>query len=320
MTKMLIGIDVGGTYTDGVLFSEGSVVMSVKHPTDEGDLKGTLISVLDELLAASNAHSIQRVVLSTTLVANLLAAERGERTALLLLPGSGLPFSAYRMSPDAYFLKGAIDFRGRQIEAPDEKEIEGVLQEIDRLAIRRVAVAGKFSNRNDRHEMLVRNLIRARYPHIDACTSNETSGRLNFPRRAATCYYTAMTLREWNAFADAIEKALAVRLPGCDLHILKADGGTMPLEASRRRPCETIFSGPAASTMGGAALSREPLEFRGGRHRRHHFRHFAAYRGTTSLRVERGLNRRASDPRPLLCRQLHSHGRRQRRFRRVRRA
>ena len=32
---MLIGIDVGGTYTDGVLFSEGSVVHSVKHPTDE---------------------------------------------------------------------------------------------------------------------------------------------------------------------------------------------------------------------------------------------------------------------------------------------
>ncbi len=256
---MLIGVDVGGTYTDGVLFSKGSVVRSVKRPTDEADLEGTLLSVLDELLAASNAQDIERVVLSTTLVTNLLATGRGERTALLLLPGSGLPFSAYRIGSDVYFLKGAVDFRGRQLEAPDTKEIEEVLEEIDRLSIGRVAVAGKFSHRNDSHELLVKKIIGERYPHIDVCTSNETSGRLNFPRRATTCYYTAMTIKEWNAFADGIEAALSVRLPGCDLHILKADGGTAPLAASRKRPCETVFSGPAASTMGGAALSRKPL-------------------------------------------------------------
>ena len=40
---------------------------------------------------------------------------------------------------------------------------------------------------------------------------------------------------------------------------MKADGGTTTLEASRTRPCETVFSGPAASTMGTLALSREEL-------------------------------------------------------------
>jgi N-methylhydantoinase A len=256
---MLIGIDVGGTYTDGVLFSRGSVVHSVKHPTNGLDLAGTLLFVLDALLARCNGERVERVVLSTTLVTNLLAAEQGERTALVLLPGAGLPFSAYRISPDTYFLKGSIDFRGREIEKPDTAEIERVLQEIDRLGIRRVAVAGKFSNRNDAHEKLVREMIRARYPHIDACASHETSGRLNFPRRAVTCYYTAMTMKEWSGFADGIEAAVSARIPGCDLHILKADGGTMPVGTSRMRPCETVFSGPAASTMGGAALMREPL-------------------------------------------------------------
>jgi N-methylhydantoinase A/oxoprolinase/acetone carboxylase beta subunit len=255
---MLIGIDVGGTYTDGVLFSDGSVMHSVKHPTNGDDLQETLLSVLDELIKNSS-KAIRRVVLSTTLVTNLLAAERGERTALLLLPGSGLPFSSYRISPDTYFLKGSIDFRGREIEGPDEEEIEAVLKEIDGLGIHRVAVAGKFSNRNDGHEALVRQMVRERHPHMDICTSNEVSGRLNFPRRAATCYYTAMTMREWNAFADGIEGAIHARLPGCELHILKADGGTMTLEASRARPCETVFSGPAASTMGGTALNSDHL-------------------------------------------------------------
>ena len=256
---MLIGIDVGGTYTDGVLFSDGSVLHSVKRPTDENDLTGTLLDVLDELLVHGKRDQIRRVVLGTTLVTNLLATGQGERTALLLLPGSGLPFSSYQISADTFFLKGSIDFRGREIEEADSKEIEEVLQEIDREGIQRVAVAGKFSNRNDKHEMLIRKMAQTRHPHMDVCTSNEISGRLNFPRRAVTTYYTAMTIREWGRFADGIKAAISARLPDSELHILKADGGTTTLETSRERPCETIFSGPAASVMGTVALAADPL-------------------------------------------------------------
>jgi N-methylhydantoinase A len=256
---VLIGIDVGGTYTDGVLFSDGAVKHCIKTPTDENDVTETVLRTLDELLAHGKKEEIRRVVLSTTLVTNLLATGRGERTALVLLPGSGLPYSAYKICPDTYFVKGSIDFRGRELEAPDREEIEKTLYEIDREGIERVAVAGKFSNRNDRHELLVKETARRIYPHMDVCASNGISGRLNFPRRAVTCYYTAMTRRVWNGFADGIEAAIGARLPGSEIHILKADGGTTTLHASRRRPCETVFSGPAASIMGAVALSREPL-------------------------------------------------------------
>lgn len=257
---MLIGIDIGGTFTDGVLFSDGSIIQSVKHLTDEDDLEKTLLAVLDELLAHRERRGIRRVVLGTTLVTNLLATNQTERTALLLVPGSGLPFSAYEgISPDTYFLKGGIDFRGREIEGLDKEEIEEALRRIEESDIRRVAVAGKFSNRNDKHERAIGEMILERYPHMDVCTSNAISGQLNFPRRAVTCYYTAMTMKEWNHFADDIQAALDTRIPGCDLHILKADGGTNTLQDSRKRPCETMFSGPAASTVGALALCREPL-------------------------------------------------------------
>lgn len=241
---MLIGIDVGGTYTDGVLFSDGSIIHSIKHATDDSDLTGTLLLVLDQLLARAKRESITRVVFSTTLVTNLLATGQGERTALLLLPGSGLPFSSYKISPDTHFLKGSIDFRGREIETPDRYDIDNVLAEIDKAGIHRVAVAGKFSNRNDRHEKLIKETIKARYPHMDVCTSNEISGRLNFPRRAVTSYYTAMTMREWNRFADNIEAAVRARVPHAELHILKADGGTMTLEASRKGHAKPFFPDP----------------------------------------------------------------------------
>jgi N-methylhydantoinase A len=257
MNDALIGIDVGGTYTDGVLFSDGSVVHSVKHRTDEDDLEATLLLILDDLLAHRQAKDVRRIVLSTTLVTNLLATGRGERTALILLPGKGLPESAYTISPDTHFLKGWIDFRGRQIEAPDPKEMEETLKKIHASGIERIA--GKFSNRNDAHEKALKKMAESLYPHMDVCTSNEISGRLNFPRRAVTCYYTAMTIRQWNRFADEMEAAIMARAPHCELHILKADGGTTTLAASRKRPCETVFSGPAASTMGTLALSREEL-------------------------------------------------------------
>lgn len=257
VTMMLIGIDVGGTFTDGVLFSNGSVVHSVKKPTDENSLQKTLIDVLDELLACADSAAVKRLVLSTTLVTNLLATGRGERTAIILVPGSGLPYSAYHFNDDTYILKGSIDFRGREIEKTDKTEIEQTIEEIYNKGIKKVAVAGKFSNRNDGHELQIKEIISSKFPDIELCTSNEISGRLNFPRRIATCYYTAMVKREWSNFADEIEKAIRSRIPGCEIDVLKADGGTTNLEGSRLRPCETIFSGPAASTMGAVALSRE---------------------------------------------------------------
>ena len=117
---MLIGIDVGGTFTDGVLFDEKTIVTSVKHPTDKQNLKATLLQVLDDLLTASGGETIHRIVFSTTLVTNLLATESGDKTALLLLPGPGLPLAMYHLFPNSFFLKGSVDFRGRVLEEVDQ--------------------------------------------------------------------------------------------------------------------------------------------------------------------------------------------------------
>lgn len=251
---MLIGIDVGGTFTDGVLFDDGAVIATVKKPTDDNNLKNTLLEVLDELLN-NNEQKISRIVLSTTLVTNLLATGQGERTALLLLPGHGLPAQSYDICPDTYFLKGTVDFRGNVIEKTDKQEIETAIDQIKVLGIKRVAIAGKFSNRNNGQEKEIQKVLQEKCPDISVSISSEISSKLNFPRRAATTYFTAMTMEEWGRFADEIEQAIKARNLEAEVHILKADGGTIPLELSRNRPCETVFSGPAASTMGGLALT-----------------------------------------------------------------
>jgi N-methylhydantoinase A/oxoprolinase/acetone carboxylase beta subunit len=84
---------------------------------------------------------------------------------------------------------------------------------------------------------------------------HELSSQLSFPRRAATAYYNSAVWRIYNSFIDAIMgglKNIGIEAP---VHILKADGGTMPLAVSRKIPVESILSGPAASIMGIIALS-----------------------------------------------------------------
>ncbi|MGR6835802.1 hydantoinase/oxoprolinase family protein [Syntrophomonas erecta] len=252
---MLIGIDVGGTYTDGVVFAGKNIVATAKKPTNNDHLEASLLGVLDQLLAdMSSSDQVTRVVLSTTLVTNLIATGRTEPTALIIMPGYGLPYSSYEISSHTYFIKGAIDFRGREIDHPDDKEIKATVARIYDKGIRRVAIAGKFSNRNPAHENRVAGIIKKTYPDLQVVMSCNLSSRLNFPRRAATAYFTAMIQPEWQIFAEKMAQSVKERLPGCELHFLKADGGTMPLESSLASPCETVFSGPAASTMGAVAL------------------------------------------------------------------
>ena len=252
---MLLGIDVGGTSTDGVLLKNGAMEKSVKKPSREEDLTATILEVLDELLLGEEPEEIERLVISTTLVTNLLATRSGARTGLLLVPGRGLPFDYYRIAPDTYFLRGNIDFRGSVTEKISPEQVAEAVEEMKEKGIRHIAVAAKFSHRNRSVEQEIAGQVRRLYPEAEVVLGSNTADRLNFPRRAATTYYSAMTAPRWNRFADQVVLALQQRGLKAPVEILKADGGTMPLAVSRQRPVETAYSGPAASTMGAVALN-----------------------------------------------------------------
>ena len=258
---MLIGIDVGCTFTDGVLCSEGRIINSAKRPTKEDDLQNSIFAVLDDLLQgitnSDKTSNITQVVLSTTLVTNLLASGGGDEVALVLLPGPGLNFRNMEFLPHTYIAGGATNFRGQNTEPLDQKEIEEIGKLIADAGIRKVAVVGKFSQRNSSHERRVEEILKDGYPYLEVFRGFEVSGQLNFPRRAVTTYYTAVTRDKWAGFAAGIEKAIRDRGITCPINILKADGGTMPLEVSLQYPCETVFSGPAASVMGAFALTMD---------------------------------------------------------------
>ena len=251
---MLIGIDVGGTTTDAVLVDGGRVAKTAYVPTDHDNLLNCLLSALDQLVKGVDTSKIERVVLSTTLITNMIAEGKTDPVALVLIPGPGTNPKDYNLG-DAYILDGAIDFRGKEIDKLKESQIKEVASKISARGLSRVAVVGKFCQRNHAHEQKVSEILAASLPGAKIEMGHKVSGQLNFPRRAATTLLTLATKDKYKEFAKATADALRHRKISAPVYILKADGGTLPLDKSVDMPVETIFSGPAASIMGVMALT-----------------------------------------------------------------
>jgi N-methylhydantoinase A len=251
---MLIGIDVGGTTTDAVVVDGNKVIKTAYVPTDHDNLLKCLLSALDELVQGIDTGKIERVVLSTTLITNMIAEGKTDPVALVLIPGPGTNPKDYALG-ESIILDGAIDFRGKEIERLREPQIKEATTRVKAQGLSRVAVVGKFCQRNHAHELKVGEIMAAALPGSRIELGHKVSGQLNFPRRAATTLLTAATKDSYELFAKDVTRTLKERRISAPVYILKADGGTLPLDKSVQMPVETIFSGPAASIMGVMALT-----------------------------------------------------------------
>jgi N-methylhydantoinase A len=253
---MLIGIDVGGTTTDAVLIRNGEVCSTAKVSTQPGNLLNSLLEALDAITGEISPEQLERVVLSTTVITNLIAEGKTDRVALLLIPGPGINPASYTF-PDSFYLEGAIDYRGREIQPLDEADVKENVNRIEELEFLRAAVISKFGQRNPSHELRIEEIFGEMYPGCKLELGHKVSGKLNFPRRIATTMLTSATRDRYQEFVKEVRKALEERNIRAPIYILKADGGTLPIEKSIDFPVETIFSGPAASTIGALALTPE---------------------------------------------------------------
>ena len=231
---MFIGIDIGGTFTDGVLVDGQKIIKSVKVETGV-DLSISIHNALEEILIGVKPQEIDQVNLSTTLITNLILQGNLPETGLLLLPGPGanphhLPFAA-----ETRILQGSVDYRGRVIEPVDSSEIMEACSYFQQKQIGHMVVACKFSQRNPSLELEVVNFIRKHFPAFEVMASHRASGLLNWVCRANGAYYTLATGEACQDFQDKITSTLQQLKLDCPLSILKADG-VLPLDVSLRYP------------------------------------------------------------------------------------
>jgi N-methylhydantoinase A/oxoprolinase/acetone carboxylase beta subunit len=251
---MLIGIDVGGTHTDAVAVESGNVVASGKVPTEHDDLLSSVLGALEIVLDAVLPEDVTRLNLSTTLSTNAIVEGRTDEVGVIVSSGPGI--DPYNFQTGKYYfpVSGSIDHRGEEIAPVVAGEVAEAFDTCVAAGISAYAAVGKFSTRNPAHEESIASALAEKSDVISL--GHRFSGQLDFPRRIATAYYNSAVWRMYNNFADAVEAGVRAKGITAPVNILKADGGTMPLERSRELPVESILSGPAASVMGVLAQQR----------------------------------------------------------------
>lgn len=251
---MLLGIDVGGTFTDAVVISQQEVAAQAKVPTNHDDVLVSVLQALDKVLTAVDVSRLSRVVISSTIVTNALTEDKVDPVFLAVMTGPGMNVQG-KFPVEPYYVSGYVDHRGKVTAQIDWSKHRDLL---NRKGSGSCAVSGKFSVREPQNEyQLKQELKKCGYQKI--FLGSELSGELNFIRRTNSAYFAAAVYKVFDKFCQKVKLALSQRHITAPVHILKADGGTLPLEAALNQPVEAVFTGPAASVLGIEALAAPEL-------------------------------------------------------------
>lgn len=249
---MLLGLDVGGTFTDAVIIDAHRVVATAKRRTTKDNLMNGIGEALDAVLEGYDASNIEQVTLSTTVVTNTIVEEKEQVVDLYVVTGPGRNVDdIFPVKP--IYLQGYTDHRGIVVERTPADAVRGIANMVQaRSGTDLAAVSAKFGVRNPQEELSITEELKNTYLTIS--NGSLLSGSLNFPRRTISAYFNSAVTPVFTVFKKNVEDALSTRNIVAPLHILKADGGSLPVEHIVSRPVETAFTGPAATVLGLSAL------------------------------------------------------------------
>ncbi len=243
-----IGVDVGGTHTDGVVIKENSILKKSKVLTNHSNLEYSITKIIDILTEGIKPSDIKNITLSTTLNTNMILEKKLPPTGLILSGGPGINIENFKKGEFSYIVQGIIDHRGRVLKTVNLHELEPIIDELLTNNIDAVAVCTKFSVRNPVHEKLIKERLAAKF--LNVTTGHSLSGNLNFPRRINTAFLNAALYKKNNEFIEHIISFLEKNNFSCPVYILKADGGTISTNEAKEKPIQTVHSGSAAGIIG----------------------------------------------------------------------
>ena len=249
---MLLGLDVGGTFTDAVIIDAHRVVATAKRRTTKDNLMNGIGEALDAVLEGYDTSNIEQVTLSTTVVTNTIVEAKEQVVDLYVITGPGRNVDdIFPVEP--IYLQGYTDHRGIVVERTPADAVRGIANMVQvRSGTDLAAVSAKFGVRNPQEELSITEELKNTYHTIS--NGSLLSGSLNFPRRTISAYFNSAVTPVFTVFKKNVEDALSARNIVAPLHILKADGGSLPVEHMVSRPVETAFTGPAATVLGLSAL------------------------------------------------------------------
>ncbi len=255
----ILGVDVGGTFTDFLLL-EGRHIAVYKRPSTPDDPARAVLEGLREIGARPG-----QVAHGSTVATNAIIERKGARTALIttggfrdaLVIGRQTRPKLYDLSPqrppplvpDELRLEAdeRLDCQGQVLRPLDPSQVERLLDEVEAQGAESLAVCFLFSFRNADHERLVARAARRR--RLFVSPSHEVLPEHREYERTVTTVANAYVGPILSRYLSRLESELRKRGVG-SLRVMASSGGSMSPRAAARLAVRTALSGPAGGVAG----------------------------------------------------------------------
>src|SRR3954469_23558615 len=270
---MLLGVDVGGTFTDAVLL-DGPVVHTAKVPTTPREESAGGMRAVEAVLARAGAaaEEVEGFAPGMTVGTNALLEERGARTALVATRGFGDVLEIGRQDrPHLYRLcapkpaplvPAELRFEAAERVGPEgvveplgEDEPAQLAAAIEASGAEAVAICLLFSYLDPRHEQRIATELRERLPGVHVSASHEVLPRFREYERCSTTAIDAYLSPLLGRYLGRLgEGAGEAGLP--QPLVMSSSGGVAPAAEAARSGAWSVLSGPAGGAVGAGLLAQ----------------------------------------------------------------
>jgi N-methylhydantoinase A len=270
---MLLGVDVGGTFTDAVLALEGRLV-TAKAPTTPHDQSEGVVAAVRAVLerAGESPGDVQSFSHGMTVTTNALLEGKGAKTALIATEGfTDLIELARQSRPELYRLcvgrPAPLVPAELRFAAPERMTPEGPLKPLEDDAVtalvervrdseaEAVAVVFLHAYRHSEHERKLGEALADALSEVHVSLSHEVVGTFREYERAATTEIDASLSPLLGGYLNQlVARAEEIGLPPPG--IMQSNGGLIDLESAARHAAWTVLSGPAGGAAGAAYVAR----------------------------------------------------------------
>jgi N-methylhydantoinase A len=269
---MLLGVDVGGTFTDAALL-DGDRLHTAKVPSTPEDQSRGVIAAVEEVLQRAHAApaDVEGFTHGMTVGTNALLEERGARTALvatrgfadlldigrqarpsLYHPCRGRPRSL--VDPEDRFEAAERTGAAGVIEELAEEEVERLIAELRDSEIESVAVCLLFAFRDPSHERRIASALREALPDMHVSASHEVLPAFREYERFSTTVIDAYLSPLLGRYLTSLVGACGERgLP--EPEVMRSSGGTATAAEAASAGAWSVLSGPAGGAVGAALLA-----------------------------------------------------------------
>lgn len=268
----LVGVDVGGTFTDLILVEPGTgAVRLAKVPTTPENQAFGVLRALEE--ASADLTSVATINHGTTTTTNALLERKIARTGLVTTQGfRDVLELGRRTRPQPYGLLGQFEPlipRERRLEVPERIGADGtVLTPLDEQALREaigrllamecesLVIHFLHSYRNPAHEQRALAIAGELWPNRYVTAGHAILSEYREYERGVTAAVNAAIQPVLERYLARLEQELAARGFAHDLLVMQGNGGSVAARIVVDRPVDTVMSGPASGVMAAAALAR----------------------------------------------------------------